>query len=85
MEKQWHVYLLMCADGTTYCGMTNDLQGRLDAHNAGKGAKYTRGRLPVRLLAYRTVGSRSEALRLEARVKRCRREEKVRILSGGEE
>ena len=46
----WVCYLLECADGTLYCGITNDLDKRLNAHNAGEGAKYTRSRLPVTLV-----------------------------------
>ena len=46
----WHCYLLHCADDTLYCGITNDLDKRLAAHNAGDGAKYTRGRTPLKLV-----------------------------------
>ena len=68
--KNWLVYLLKCVDGTLYCGVTNDLEKRIAAHNAGKGAVYTRGRLPVTLVAQSRRMSRSEALRLEMRVKK---------------
>ena len=45
----WYVYLMRCSDDTLYCGMTDDIEKRLKAHNSGKGAKYTRARLPVEL------------------------------------
>jgi putative endonuclease len=83
----WGIYLLECADGTLYCGITNDLDSRLAAHNCGKGAKYTRGRLPVSLLAF--SGCRfehGEALRLERRIKRLpkhRKAAQIRALADG--
>ena len=49
---KWGVYLLQCADGSFYCGVTNDLKKRIAAHNAGKGARYTRGRRPVKLKVF---------------------------------
>jgi len=76
----WQVYLLRCADGTFYCGITNDLDRRLAQHNAGTASKYTRARTPVRLEATATVGSKSDALRLELLVKRQKRERKVEFL-----
>ena len=78
----WGVYLVECSDGTLYCGATNDLKRRLKAHNGGKGAKYTRGKLPVVLMAWRDVGDQREALRLEIKVKKARRCRKVRVLNG---
>jgi len=75
----WHVYLLRCGDGTLYAGVTNDLAGRLAAHRAGKGAKYTRGRGPLALAWKRRVKDRSAALRLEARVKRMSRSGKLAL------
>lgn len=80
---EWVVYLLECSDGTLYCGITNNLEKRLRTHNRGKGAKYTRGRLPVRLRCYRRVGGKGEALRLECRVKKVRRCRKEGVLTGG--
>lgn len=75
----WHVYLLECADGTLYCGATNDLARRLAAHDAGKGARYTRGRAPVRLLWSEPHASRGAALRREAQVKALRRAAKLTL------
>ncbi len=74
--KSWLVYLVRCADGTLYCGVTNDLPKRLQAHNAGKGAAYTRGRLPVRLEARSGPMTHSEALRLEMKIKKMPRRDK---------
>ena len=66
----WQVYLLRCADKTLYCGITNDIARRIEKHNAGKGAKYTRSRLPVTLLATSRGLSKSDALILERCIKR---------------
>jgi putative endonuclease len=74
--SEWYVYLVECRDGTYYTGCTTDIKRRLDQHNAGMGAKYTRGRGPVQLIAERLVPDQSTALRLEAHVKRQRKEEK---------
>lgn len=63
------VYILQCADGSFYTGWTTNLQNRLRTHNAGKGAKYTRSRLPVTLVYWETTETRSEALRREAQIK----------------
>ena len=85
--RDWCVYLLTCADGTFYCGVTNDLPRRLDMHNGllSGGAKYTRGRRPVTLAAVAEGLTRGEALRLEARVKRLPRAEKVEALRAVQE
>jgi putative endonuclease len=73
------VYLLKCADDTLYCGITNDIKKRLDAHMAGK-VKYTRGRLPVRAVCISGCFSRSDALRVEARVKKVPKNSKIDTL-----
>ena len=81
--RDWCVYLLTCADGTFYCGVTNDLPRRLDMHN-GKlagGAKYTRGRRPVALTACTEGLTQGEALRLEAKVKKAPRAGKLALLT----
>ena len=75
--KNWLVYLLKCADGTLYCGITNNLERRLRAHNSGSGARYTAGRRPVRLVAKGRQMSRSEALRLEIIVKKTPAKKKI--------
>lgn len=77
---RWAVYVLRCGDGTLYCGMTNNIVKRLRAHRSGKGAKYTRGRLPLILEAYKEVESKSEALKLEYKVKKQPRHQKIDFL-----
>lgn len=75
----WFVYLLRCGDGTLYCGIALDIQARLEAHRAGKGAKYTRGRLPLELVFQEACGSKGEALRREREIKAMRRARKVAL------
>ncbi|OUO92821.1 GIY-YIG nuclease family protein [Cloacibacillus sp. An23] len=75
-------YILLCADGTLYTGWTNDVEKRLAAHNAGRGAKYTRGRRPVRLLYAEECASRSEAMSREAAIKKLTHEEKLLLSEG---
>ena len=74
------VYLLRCADGSLYCGWTNDLERRLAQHQAGTASRYTRRRLPVELAWSRAMESRSAAMREEARIKQLPRAEKLRLL-----
>lgn len=66
----WRVYLLRCVDDSLYCGISNDIEARISKHNAGKGAKYTRSRLPVTLVAASHELSKSDALKLERVIKR---------------
>ena len=83
----WHVYLIECADNSLYCGVTTDLQRRLAQH-AGRragGAKYTRGREPLRLLASVPRPDQSSALKLEYAVKAARRPDKLKILLGADQ
>jgi putative endonuclease len=68
-DRNWVVYLVRCNDNSLYCGITNDLQNRLRAHNCGKGAKYTRSRSPVELLGTSPEMTKSSALKLEHRIK----------------
>ena len=75
----WVCYLLRCADDTLYCGITNDLDARIQAHNAGEGAKYTRGRTPVRLVYAETCADKSSALKRELQVKQLSREQKISL------
>lgn len=80
--KPWIVYVLRCAGGTLYTGVTNDLARRLAAHRAGKGARYTRGRLPVELVHREEAASRGAAQRREAQIKRLPRRAKLALLAG---
>lgn len=73
----YHVYILKCHDGTLYAGSTNDLQKRIETHNLGKGAKYTRGRLPVKLVYSESFTTKGEALKREMSLKRLSRKEKL--------
>jgi putative endonuclease len=75
----WVCYLLECADGTIYCGVTNDLEKRLAAHNAGAGAKYTRGRTPVKLVHSEVCADKQSALQREYQVKRMARADKLSL------
>ena len=74
------VYILQCADGSLYTGWTNDLSRRLAAHQAGKGAKYTKGRLPVALVYVEKHPSKEEAMRREYAIKRLSRREKLALI-----
>jgi putative endonuclease len=78
----WAVYLLRCRDGSLYAGATIDLARRLLQHQAGRGARYTRSRLPVALVWWERARDRSRALRREAAVKRLTRAEKLVLLRG---
>jgi putative endonuclease len=77
--KSWFIYLLECQDGTWYTGITNDLEKRLESHNAGLGAKYTRGRGPVKLIEFKEMANHSEALRAEYQVKKLPRPKKIQF------
>ena len=77
------VYILRCGDGSLYTGITNDLSRRLAAHSSGRGAKYTRSRLPVELVYREAVPDRSAALRREAAIKRMDRRAKLALIAAG--
>ena len=76
----WTVYILRCGDGTLYTGCTNDLPRRLEAHRSGRGAKYTRSRLPVEPVYREGVADKSAALRREAAIKRLERRKKLALI-----
>lgn len=77
----FYVYILRCADDTLYTGYTDDPERRLRVHNAGKGAKYTRSRLPVELVYRETLGDKSAALRREREIKGLTREKKLALIA----
>ena len=79
-----YVYILKCADGTYYTGWTTDPERRLKVHNSGRGAKYTRSRRPVEIAHLEEFGTRSEALKREAAVKKLSREDKTALIEGGD-
>lgn len=76
-----YVYILKCNDGTFYTGWTTDLEHRLAVHNAGKGAKYTRCRLPVEMVYHESFDNKREAMRREAAIKKMRRREKEGLIA----
>jgi len=75
----WFVYIARCADGTLYTGVAVDVAARMAAHDAGKGARYTRGRGPLVVLATRRCRTQGNALRLEMALKRLPREDKLHV------
>ena len=77
------VYILRCGDGTLYTGWTNDPAHRLAMHNAGKGAKYTKSRLPVELVHLEEYNSKEEAMKREAALKKLTRKEKLELIAHG--
>ena len=77
-----YTYLLECADETLYCGWTNDLEKRVNAHNSGLGAKYTKPRRPVKLVYFEEFETKEEAMRREAAIKRLTRYEKLKLIGG---
>lgn len=76
----WYLYILRCGDGSLYTGITTDVDKRLAAHRAGRGAKYTRGRGPLEIVYREACGSHSQALKRELAVKRLTRQEKEALL-----
>jgi len=80
MERIWYLYILKCGDGTLYTGITTDVQRRLTAHRAGRGAKYTRGRGPLEVVYQEECGDHTQALRRELEVKHLTRMEKERLI-----
>ncbi|MBR4514622.1 MAG: GIY-YIG nuclease family protein [Lachnospiraceae bacterium] len=79
-----YTYLVECADKTLYCGWTNDLDKRMKAHNEGKGAKYTRSRLPVKLVYYEAFDTKEKAMSREWQIKHLSREEKLKLAEESE-
>ena len=78
----WFVYVARCNDGTLYTGIARNVRARIAAHDAGRGARYTRGRGPLEVCATRRCSSMGDALRLELAVKRLSRAEKERMITG---
>ena len=81
MEPIWYVYILQCADGTLYTGITNDLDRRLKAHNAGTASKYTRVRRPVVMVYHEEAATKGDALRRELQIKSMSRQQKMDLLN----
>ena len=76
----WYVYILSCADGTLYTGCAKNAEKRLATHNSGRGAKYTRSRLPVTMVYCENVAGKSNALQREAAIKKMSRKEKLALI-----
>jgi putative endonuclease len=81
LTPRWSVYVLRCGDGTLYCGIALDVAARLARHEAGKGARYTRGRGPLTLLRATRCRSQGEALRVERAVKALSRPDKEQLVA----
>ena len=81
MEQNWHVYILQCADGTLYTGITNDLDRRLKAHNAGTANKYTQVRRPVTMVYQENADTKGAALRRELQIKSMSRQQKMALFN----
>lgn len=79
----WSCYIMRCADDTLYTGITNDLEKRLAAHNAGTASKYTRARGPVELVFVEDCADRSAASKRESAIKNLTREEKIVLIRSG--
>ena len=77
----WYVYMLRCGDGSLYTGYTDDVERRLTVHQRGKGAKYTRSRLPVELVYREELPDKSAALRREAAIKGLTRQQKLALIA----
>ena len=76
-----YAYILRCGDGSYYAGWTNDLKKRLEDHNLGRGAKYTRAHLPVILVYYESFETKAEAMKREAAIKKLSRSQKERLIA----
>lgn len=77
-----YTYMLKCSDGTLYTGWTNDLDKRVEAHNSGKGAKYTKARRPVELAYYEEFETKEQAMKREYAIKQLGRKEKQKLIAG---
>lgn len=82
MENINYTYIIQCSDGTFYTGWTNDIKRRMEEHNSGRGAKYTRPRLPVELVYYETFPSKQEAMKREYAIKQMTRKKKEELIRG---
>lgn len=80
IEKKWYLYMLLCGDDTLYTGITDDVEKRLSKHREGKGAKYTRGRGPLKLVYQCACENHSQALQLEYKMKKLTRQQKLELV-----
>jgi putative endonuclease len=77
---KWYVYIIECKDGKLYTGVTNDLNRRIKQHNRGQGCRFTKFRIPVKLLYKEISPSRETALRREAEIKGWKKDRKIQLL-----
>jgi putative endonuclease len=80
LSEPWFVYIVRCSDDTLYTGATNNVERRIEKHNSGKGAKYTKKRRPVTLLKSWEFPSKSDAMKEEYRIKQLSRDEKLKLI-----
>lgn len=80
MASKYFTYIAECSDGTFYTGYTNDIQKRQQAHNEGRGARYTKSRLPIKIVYQEEFKNRSEAMRREYEIKQLNKIQKVRLI-----
>lgn len=80
MQNSWSVYIIQCADNTLYTGISNNIDKRIATHNSGKGAKYTRGRTPVKLVYQEKLTNKAVASQREAEIKKLTRQEKLNLI-----
>ena len=76
----YYCYLLKCSDGSYYCGISNNVDGRVLVHNKGKGSRYVRSRLPAVLVYVEECGSKVDALRRERQIKSMNRQQKIQLI-----
>tara|TARA_B100000530_G_scaffold78758_2_gene47464 strand:- start:2974 stop:3225 length:252 start_codon:yes stop_codon:yes gene_type:complete len=79
-NENWYVYILLCRDGTLYTGITNDIKKRMLAHEKGKGAKYTKGRGPFKLVYENIFNNQSMAMKEENRIKKLSKVQKLKLV-----
>ena len=84
-NKSWFVYILQCGDDTLYTGLTTDLEKRIKTHNLGKGAKYTRSHLPVKLVYSEKLNDKSLAHKREAEIKKLTRRQKQELIKNSQQ
>lgn len=80
MQEKNYTYIVRCKDGTLYTGWTTDLEKRMETHNSGKGAKYTRSRLPVELVYFETAKTKEAAMKREYAIKQMSRQQKMKLI-----
>lgn len=80
MQKKYYTYIILTEKNTLYCGYTDDVEKRFQAHLEGKGAKYTRANKPIKIVYQKEFGSKSEAMKEEARIKKLTHREKLALL-----